>query len=494
MKKILFLILFFLVNKVYADTFLLKNGTQINGTLIEQSNRFIVYLDASGNSKNLAKADIQSIQINDQGRTPGKLPDKVGDLLPESEKASPGTYRHITPQHIPDTHSSNGVDVELTHEVVSDFIWRGNSYGGEYLARRNNTKYKEVSEYYAYQPNLRVNAPSGFYFELWGNLALTNRKDKDSDMRMLQPAPGGLGVDPNYYFDRLSNGNFYNPDDSSSVFFDPNQNLYSGTCDPTSTPAEFCNANPLKLKPRKEQNGMWRTDGLFTTFAYNFNAGRMGDFTAGVWWYFEGDKKGRYSWDEYFIWWSLPFLKKALAPQIQFFTQGSQDLSGAADGGNYLAFYTTHIFFEDKFFRIQPYNNIGYKNINNNTDQKSGFFDITTGIKFFFGDLFVSVNNAYRPDIHMYDNSTFYYPDNTLNNSYYGSKLDPAGTLNNQSQYDGKTVNPSRMFGPKNDLFYGFVNGSETDQLFKNYLSEKYYLQDIPRNLFWVSIGYLHKL
>ena len=488
-KYILFL-LFFCFSAIQSDTFILKNGTQINGTLIEQSNRFIVYSSDSGEIKNIAKAEIQSIQLNDLGRPPGNLPDKIGDIIPD--RASPGTYRHIAPQHTPNTKSSNGVDIELTHEVVSDFVWRGNSYGGEYLARRNNTKYKEASEYYAYQPNLRVSAPSGFYFELWGNLAMTNRNDKDSDMRFLQPYPGGLEADPNNYFNRLSSGNFQSSN-GSSVFYDPSQNLYSSNCD-TTTPAELCNVNPNRLKNRREENGMWRTDGLFTTFAYNFNAGKFGDFTAGVWWYFEGDKKGRYSWDEYFIWWSLPILKKVIAPQLQFFTQGSQDLSGSADGGNYIALYTSHTFFEDKFFRIQPYNNIGYKNINNNTDQKSGFFDITTGIKFFFGDLFVSVNDAYRPDTHMYDNSTFYYPDNKLNNSYYSSKIDPTGTLNNQSQYDGKTVNPSKMFGPKNELFYNILNSSEADQLLKNYLAEKYYQQDIPRHLFWISMGYLHKL
>ena len=330
MIKYIPFLLFFCFSVIHSDTFVLKNGNQINGSLIEQSNRFIVYSAENGEIKNLAKNDVQSIQINELGRAPGKLPEKVGDVIPE--RASPGTYRHIAPQHTHDTHTTNGVDVELTHEVVSDFIWRGNSYGGEYLARRNNTKYKEASEYYAYQPNLRVSAPSGFYFELWGNLALTNRKDKDSDMRMLQPSPGGLGVDPNYYFDRLSNGNFYNTKDNTSVFYDPSKNLYSGNCDPTTTPAELCNVNPGKLKPRKEQNGMWRTDGLFTTFAYNFNAGKFGDFTTGVWWYFEGDKKGRYSWDEYFIWWSLPILKKALAPQLQFFTQGSQDVMASGDG------------------------------------------------------------------------------------------------------------------------------------------------------------------
>jgi len=94
----------------------------------------------------------------------------------------------------------------------------------------------------------------------------------------------------------------------------------------------------------------------------------------------------------------------------------------------------------------------------------------------------------------MYDNSTMYYPDTKLSNTYYTSKVDPTGTLNNQNQYDGKTVNPSRMFGPKNDLFYSLLDSSEADQLLKNYLSEKYYQQDIPRHLFWISMGYLHKL
>ena len=35
----------------------------------------------------------------------------------------------------------DNVGIDLTTEIVSDFIWRGNSYGGEYLSRRNNKKY-----------------------------------------------------------------------------------------------------------------------------------------------------------------------------------------------------------------------------------------------------------------------------------------------------------------------------------------------------------------
>lgn len=185
-------------------------------------------------------------------------------------------------------------------------------------------------------------------------------------------------------------------------------------------------------------------------------------------------------------------LRKILNPQIQVFTQGSQDSGASGDGGTYAAFYVNHTFREDKFFRIQPYNNIGYKYPNNNSDRKSGFFDITTGIKFFFGQLFVSINNAHRPDTHMYDNSSFYYSDATTNNRYYTNPAD--GGLINRSQYDGKTVNPSRMFGPKNDLFYALLDSSEANQLLKNYVAEKYYLQDIPKNLFWVSFGYQHKL
>lgn len=474
---LVFSLLSLFISPVLSETFHLKDGSVLQGQLVESSESFYIYKDNRGKLGNIPKAEVDSITTN-----PPETPKKMGGKKP----IGLFSLQEDTPLSLTD-----GVEVELTHELVSDFVWRGNSYGGEYLARRNNSKYSSVSEYYAYQPNLKVSAPSGLYFELWGNLPLTNRADKDSDLRVLQTSPGALGVDPNYYLDRLANSNFYNPENGSSVFYDPAQNLYSNKCDPTTTPPELCNANPLRLKNHKEQNGMWRTDGLFTTFAYNFKAGKFGDFTMGIWWYFEGDKKGRYSWDEYFLWWNLPILRKALNPQIQVYTQGSQDVGANGDGGTYAAFYVSHTFREDKFFRVQPYNNIGYKYPNTNFDQKSGLFDITTGIKFFFGQFFVSVNNAHR-DVHMYDNSTFYYPDATINNRYYTNPVD--GGLNNRSQYDGKTVDPSKMFGPKNDLFYALLDSSEADQLLKNYVAEKYYLQDIPRNLFWVSFGYQHRL
>jgi hypothetical protein len=485
MKKILLLSIFLSFSLLFPDTITLKSGKVLSGTFIEQSNRFVIYSDERGIVLNIPKAEIATIQLNDLGRPPTNLPQKTADLTLSGQIQSPPTT--------PGSSDTNGVEVEVTHEVVSDFIWRGNSYGGEYLARRNNTPYKEISEYYAYQPNLKVISPTGFYFELWGNMSLQNRKDKDSDLRVLQTSPGGLEVDPNYYSNRLANGNFYNAENGSSVLFDPNQNLYSSNCDPSTTPAELCNIDPRKLKNRREQNGMWRTDGLFTTFAYNFDAGKFGNFTAGVWWYFENDRLGRYSWDEYFIWWSLPIFKKALNPQIQLYTQGSQDLGGAADGGNYLSLNTSHTFREDKFFRIQPYNIIGYKNINNNYDKKSGFFDITTGLKFFFGAFFISLNNAHRPDPFMYDNSTFYYPDTTIQNRYYTDPADSTSFLN-RSQYDGKTTDPSKLFGYKNELFYSLLDGSEADQLLKNYLGDRYSLQTIPKNLVWVSMGFQHKL
>lgn len=485
MNLLILLLSILSLSTLNADTIILKSGRSFNGSLIEQSNRFVIYSDERGTIQNISKAEIESIQLNDLGRPPTNLPQKTADI------SLSGSPQNLTSPS--QNSNTNGVEVEVMHEVVSDFVWRGNSYGGEYLARRNNTPYKEINEYYAYQPTLKVTSPTGFFFELWGNMALQNRKDKDSDLRVLQTNPGGLEVDPNYYANRLANGNFYNAADNSSVFFDPKQNLYSSNCDPTTTPPELCNIDPRKLKNRKEQNGMWRTDGLFTTFAYNFDAGRFGNFTAGVWWYFENDRVGRYSWDEYFIWWSLPIFQKALNPQLQFYTQGSQDLGGAADGGNYFALTTSHTFREDQFFRIQPYNNIGYKNINNNYDKKSGFFDITTGVKFFFGAFFVSLNNAHRPDPYMYDNSTFYYPDTTIQNKYYTDPADSSSFLN-RSQYDRKTTDPSKLFGYKNELFYSLLDGSEADQLLKNYLAEKYSLQEIPRNLFWVSMGYQHKL
>lgn len=459
MKIILFFYLS-VFSMLLSDTMTMKNGEKINGNFLEQSPKFIIFKKDSGEILSINRSEVQNLIFNETGRP-----------LNVTEEANRGIS-----DSYPSTEGGNPVTISISHEFVSDFIWRGNSYGGNYMSRRNNEKYKETTEYYAYQPNLRVQSPSGLYFELWGNMALKSRSDKDSDLRALQAYPGGPAIDPDYYFKRIESGNL--SDGSTSIFYDPGKNVYSATCGDQSVPTD-CLVNPSHLRNHKEKNGMWRTDGMFTTFGYEMPGGKFGNFTFGTWWYFESDKNSRYSWNEYFIWWSLPILQDILSPQLQFYTQSSQDGNAGADGGNYIALTASHTFFEGNFFQIVPSTNVGYKSPNNNTDRKSGFNDITTSLKFLFGDFFFSLNHAHRPDIALHDNDSSFYTSIENSNAY-----------SNLSSYDGKTVDPSKLFGFKNELVYNTISELNIDSLYKEYLARSYQYQKIPRNLFWISVGF----
>ncbi|MCX7999121.1 MAG: hypothetical protein N3A69_09260, partial [Leptospiraceae bacterium] len=155
--KIFFTILVLSFGEAAADTLNLKNGKKVQAQVLEQSGNFIIYKDKNGNIQTIPKSEVESIYIG---------------------------YTNVEKAAQDKEEEANPLKIEFTHEIVSDFIWRGQSYGGEFLARRNNMPYKEVTQYWAYQPTIQFRHDSGLYFELWGNVALTGRPDRDSDMRL----------------------------------------------------------------------------------------------------------------------------------------------------------------------------------------------------------------------------------------------------------------------------------------------------------------------
>ncbi len=465
--KIFFTIFVIFVNSLYSDSLRLKNGKNLQATILEQSGNYIIYKDKSGNVQTIPKSEVESAHI---------------------------TYTTVEKAAQDKEGEQNPVTIEFTHEIVSDFIWRGQSYGGEFLARRNNMPYKEITQYWAYQPTIVVRHESGIYLELWGNIALTGRPDKDSDMRLFQASPGGSPIDPNRLIDRISNGNFTADQDGLSAVFDPNNNVISSACsDPVTAQAKVladggaindCFVDLRKIGRRKERNGMYRTDGLFTSFAYEMDGKKLGTFTIGTWWYFQNDRNNNYSWQEYYVWWGLPILRGITNPSLQAYTQSSYDFGGQGAGNHYVSLYNYHRFFEGTNFEVEPYNNIGYQWLNNNTSQRSGLMDITTGIKFIiFSNFFFSVNHAHRPDVYMFDNDVFYFT-NSQNSPILRNK-----------ENDEKTTDPSKLYGDLNQFVYEQIETlPDTPELAKLYLKEKYQLQDIPKNLYWISFGFTHKL
>lgn len=507
---------------IHADTFILKNGKKIFGTQIERTKKNIVYKDTKGETKTIPLDKIKSVTIDkkkdilvenhkvvekkESSPSLFELMEKIKDLSKKvddlSEKDKEKTSKitelskkiknntNITKENStvsPSEEGDSNVSIELTNEIVSDFIWRGNSYGGEYLSRRNNTRYDGTTQYWAYQPNVRLNSPiKGLYLEFWGNLALVGRADRDSDMRLFQASPGAPAIDPNAYFSKLD---FYFADpntNSVDLFYDPSNNVVNNKC--VSDGADGCTnpessfVDPRKVRRHKEKNGMERTDGGFTTFAYNMQSKKFGDITWGIWFYYQMDKNSKYSWDEYFVFWGLPFLQEIVKPTISFYTESSFENASLYAGGHYLSLTLSHTFFEGEYFKIQPMSNLGYKYQNNNTDQKAGFYDWTNNLKFMFGDFFFSLNHVYRPDIHMYDNDTWYYP------VAQGSQSQP-----NRSQYDGKTIDPSKLYGIKNEAVYTGIDQLDAPDVVKNYIKAEYQSQKIVQHLFYISFGHSTK-
>ncbi|TGL54064.1 hypothetical protein EHQ59_07675 [Leptospira kemamanensis] len=172
------------------------------------------------------------------------------------------------------------ISIEITHEISNDFVWRGQSFSGDYISRRDNLPYKSFSKAYTYVPVARVSHKNGFFFELEANIALKGRSDRDSDQR-IQSYPGGNAIDINRWTSQF----LENPVDKSN-FYDPANSVYSEKCDPSSPNDSFlnpCAINPTQIKTYAERNGMARTDGLFTTFAYEMETKRFGTFTVGSW-------------------------------------------------------------------------------------------------------------------------------------------------------------------------------------------------------------------
>ncbi len=378
-----------------------------------------------------------------------------------------------------ETGAKKNTKIEVSSEIVSDFIWRGMSFSGEAYNRRNNESYKSMNFVPSFQPTIDIHTPlEGFKVQLWGNFQLTDRENRDSDGKLLQSYPGGPG--PSYIgqpatgdacIDSIMANGLGNPQMSSKC--GPNQAFGQG------------------VKPYKESNGMKNSDGLFTAFSYSFDKTNWGEFTVGTWFYNTFHKsysntvvdpgnprprQSRMAWQEYYIFWKLPFLKAA-NPTLSYYTQVSQENSGAQVGKNYFSIHLSHEFFKGKFFRVTPSTNLGYTFSNNNFESRNGFQDLTSALKFNLADFFFKATHVYRPNLYMYDSDY-----------YFGA----TGGRQNRSTNDGMIVDPSRVYGADKQYAFDYI-----DQVFNKpndpiniYLKEKMTLQKIQQNLFWFSIGY----
>lgn len=373
-----------------------------------------------------------------------------------------------------ETGEESEVSIEVTHEIVSDFVWRGQSFSGDYIARRDNLPYKNFREAYTYVPVVRMSHSNGFFFELESNIALKGRSDRDSDQR-IQSYPGGNAIDVN----RLVLPTMVTQNDKT-IFFDSSNAVYSDKCNPSLPDHPLinpCAIDPSKIKPYAEKNGLARSDGLFTTFAYEMETSKYGTFTVGSWWYFKQDRSSKNTWNEYFIWWELPWMKRILNPTVQSFKQTSANTE-AGYASQYSSFSVRYVLFEKKEISIEWNSNIGYVWVNNPESKKSGINDITTSLKLNWNQCFLSLNHAHRPEIDLYDNEKVYF----LNSESKSS-------TQNLSERDGLVSDPSKLYGISNEIISQSIDQLETAEIVKLWANQRYTNQSIPRNLFWIGFG-----
>lgn len=398
--------------------------------------------------------------------------------------------------------------VETSTEIVSDFIWRGSSFAGEAKQRRNGDSYQSFTYAPAFQPTIDIfNSSRNFQFQLFGNFQLSERQDRDSDKRIFQSSPGGVG--PSYLGESSS---YYDPYNQDPCVQNVTNTLTQGAMD--NSPCFGTTKGDIGSK--REPNGMRRVDGVFFSLAYHFEKGKWGDFSAGIWFYNTFNKSPailqnpgtqkpnpyvsggpantynsnnpdaltRLSWHEYFFVWKFPILK-VISPTASVFTQYSTENGGLLAGKNYISLAFSHTFRENEFFRIQPNVNIGYAYTNNTVDNRNGIQDITSNLTFFLGDGFFRLAHIFRPNLYLFDT-----------NNYFGFPGgDPDRASWNRSAEDGRVPDPSKMYGYKSNYILQAIDNLDFGSgIFKEYtktvLREKYILQRIPAHLFYVSIGY----
>ncbi|WP_411821862.1 hypothetical protein [Leptospira sp. 'Mane'] len=408
------------------------------------------------------------------------------------------------------------VTVEATAEIVSDFLWRGISLAGESMRRRNGESYSSLTYAPALQPTINIFSPEkNFQVQLFGNFQLTDRADRDSDKRLFQSAPGGVG--PSYHGEESKYWDPYNQDTCA-------QNMSNQLTGAGGDISQCGSRVPGKdVNGKNEPNGMRRSDGLFVAFTYHFDPTKLGSFSGGIWFYNTFNKSPafamapsaqtpnpyaaggtglpyspnvynannsnsitRLSWHEYYIIWKFPFLKD-YEPTLSFFTQYSTENGGYMAGRNYISFSVAREFRKDEFFRIHPSVNVGYAMGNNAIDNRNGIQDITSTLTFFFGNFFVRGGNVYRPDLYIWD----------TNNAFGYAGGDPGRANWNRTASDGLVPDPSKMYGSGNSFILNSIDSfssgnAAADSVAKIWAREKYTLQKIPQMLFYFSFGYTH--
>lgn len=288
-------------------------------------------------------------------------------------------------------------NMEMSFRITSDHHFRGYNYS-MLASQRNNTQYQEFNMVPAAQPQFDYSTPlKGLKTSFWGNFFLNNLSNRDSDFHILQDGPGMSEK-------VLPNGTIQNP-------------------------------YPNRTKRYKERNGLSQYDGLFFTIYYQWNT-EIGTWSFGTWIWNNLNRLGKYTWQEYFIWYEPPFLK-SINPKIHFFVNTSFDNAGASqtttplgvtNGQNYLYYEMSYKFCDKCKIQIVPKFQIGYISNNDNINKRSGIANMIQSLKFIYEEFDIVLNAMYRPDPILYDTfdpnrNDSKLPDPSKQNSVLGKSM-----------------------------------------------------------------------
>jgi hypothetical protein len=370
-----------------------------------------------------------------------------------SEEKEEGENKNITKDG-QDNKDSNEEDddedanklVEVTLETASDFIFRGNSFGGEVLSERDNTSYKSLNQAYAFQPTLDFYTPiKGFTVELWLNVFLSGRNDRDADGRILQSGPSRPELYPIFQND-LSNG---------KLTFDPQY-----------------------IRPYREENGLKRDDGIELMPQYEFQNQKYGIFKTGIFSYNTFIPNDRFSWTQTYLIYEPKFLE-TLEPKVSIyktvFNPDESKSTGINKGSAYASLELGHEFRKKQFYRISLNSSLGYIYQNNPVNEKSGLSDLTTKATLYAGKFFLTTNHVYRPDTKLYANN-YYFDASTR-------------YLN-----DGNANDPTKTYGYKNQVIFDSIAKASPNEVTRIYLKDKYEGHKVLQNIFYFSIGYTFEM
>ncbi|HNK58935.1 MAG TPA: hypothetical protein PLL86_22170, partial [Leptospiraceae bacterium] len=319
----------------------------------------------------------------------------------------------------------------------NDGAFQGASLFGERQSRRNNQSYKSFSQAWFLTSSVELlGLPKQFQISFTTMNPLVDRTNTDSDL-YFQSTPSGAN----------QNKLVSNSINSGTLQYDPNQ-----------------------VKPRKEKNAL--TDYLFTRLNYEHTT-KLGSF--GVGFIFINVNDPAYVMRGYFtVSWKPPVLQ-FLNPVLSINNKMLSEYGGIFQGDHNYRLSIGHEFFKERLIHVTPSLVVGYQDVNNNQNMKKGISDISPRLQFNISNFYVALNYMYRATPALADTKN-YTPD--------------IGVYPDSNQNDGKTIDPSKAYGYKNNFITDSIAANSPNDLVRHVLTDRYQQQHIVRGIFFFNIGY----